>query len=125
MPAESRFARVIGVVQAGQARARRFSEKVFAVRNSVLTNMLLKPDFQSIENIFVAMLVWLGVNIVIQVPFDSCVLPRRVCDVACCAHAAVLRPPPLPLQEWFEHQRIVDTTIFFYAFRCAPAVFEC
>jgi hypothetical protein len=65
--------------QTPAARLRRFSEKVFYVRNSVLTNMLSIPDFQSIEHIFIAMLVWMGVNIMIQVTALSSCLPRLDC----------------------------------------------
>lgn len=87
------------------------------MRNSLLTIMLSKPDFQSIENIFITMLVWLGVNIIIQARFVFSRLLLSCCCLHLCWH--------VHMQEWFEHQRIVDTTVFFYAFGCVLSCDGC
>jgi hypothetical protein len=50
-----------------QEKRRRFGEKTFGVHDSPVTKMLTKQDFQSIYNIFITIMVWLGVNIVLQV----------------------------------------------------------
>ncbi len=92
--------------------------------------MLAKPDFQSIENIFIAMLVWLGINIVMQVcaAARSLKCPHAehcnctvIVDTVLHAHFSQFEQNYfvflfIVLQEWFDHHRLVDTTIFFFAF---------
>lgn len=52
--------------EAVQEKRRRFGEKTFGVHDSPVTKMLTKQDFQSIYNIFITIMVWLGVNILLQ-----------------------------------------------------------
>lgn len=43
-----------------------FGEKRFSIRTSVLSKMLLSKDFQTLYNIALTILLWLGVNILVQ-----------------------------------------------------------
>jgi sulfur relay (sulfurtransferase) complex TusBCD TusD component (DsrE family) len=49
------------------SQRRRYGEKIFVVRDSYVTKMLTKPDFQSIYNMFIAMAIWMSANIFLQV----------------------------------------------------------
>ncbi len=109
-----------------QEKRRRFGEKTFGVHDSPVTKMLTKQDFQSIYNIFITIMVWLGVNILLQVWRCPLGVVTWHVVVGQKVGVGVYCPQFMPghclvnvcvvSQEWFVHHRLVDTSMFFIAF---------